>query len=792
MWMGIDIGTGGSRALLVDRRGAVRAGFTAPHQDMRMPRPLWAEQDPDNWWDAAVEAIRGVLAKAGIEGAAVKGIGLSGQMHGLVILDQANRVIRPSLIWCDQRSQAQVDFINLTLGRANVVQWTANPVLTGFTLPKLLWVRDHEPENFARVRHLLLPKDYVRFRLTGDYATEVSDASGTSLFDVVNRRWSREMMEGLRLDPAILPRCHESSEVTGQVTRAVAEATGLAPGIPVVGGGGDQASSAVGNGIVEPGIVSCTLGTSGVVFAHMEKVAYDPAGRVHTFCHAVRDKWHVMGVTQGAGLSLQWFRNQLAPGAAYDALTEEAAQAPAGSQGLFWLPYLMGERTPHLDATARGGWIGLTNSHTRADLVRALIEGVSYSQRDCLDIIGRRCAEPFLAAEPGRYHEQARGHAGDPGRLRLRGGAARAGRHGRVRLRARSLPRGHPRGGFDKSAPRRSGLLRQGARGLQNALLRPQARVRRDRGALESLANPCRAVPCAAGRTSAAAPQRRLLAHAFLRVGLLAVPLKSGPGQGRNTEVLRPVTLREALFLQYRGHTLKEAAVADLHVDACRTSVRQHGVLSDASVIVAHRTQANCPTVGDLCTVHNGAVINPAVVAYNGLVGDLGQRPAGRFRRPAALDVDVVVDVRVTPDSHSSTDGHVATDQGVVAHRDVTGQNGTGIEVGVRTNVDGPLENDARMNEGRRVDGDTRLARRRMRSIGRGGSLREEGGGVHQPSKPQEQNGQQNRDLLHALFFRLQIRRQYTPGGRREAARPAAVYNRNRSSRPESPEENSK
>jgi xylulokinase len=387
MWLGIDIGTGGSRALLVDERGRVRAGYTAPHEEMQMARPLWAEQRPGNWWDAAVEAVRGVLAQAGAKAADVKGIGLSGQMHGLVILDSAGDVIRPALIWCDQRSQPQVDAVNARLGRENILRYIANPVLTGFTLPKLLWVRDNEPANFERVRRVLLPKDYVRFRLTGEFATEVSDASGTALFDVVNRRWSYEMMDGLGLDRSILPECYESSDVTGRITREAAEATGLAAGTPVVGGGGDQASSAVGNGIVEEGIVSCTLGTSGVVFAHMEKVAYDPAGRVHTFCHAVRDKWHVMGVTQGAGLSLQWFRNQLAPGAGYDALTAEAAQAPDGSQGLFWLPYLMGERTPHLDAAARGGWIGLTASHTRADLVRAILEGVSYSQRDCLDII---------------------------------------------------------------------------------------------------------------------------------------------------------------------------------------------------------------------------------------------------------------------------------------------------------------------------------------------------------------------------------------------------------------------
>lgn len=386
-WLGLDVGTGGSRALLIDEKGNVKAAFTAPHEDMRMERPLWAEQRPENWWEAAQQAIRGVLAEAGASGDAVRGVGLSGQMHGLVLLDEHDRVIRPALIWCDQRSQAQVDYVNRTVGKENVLAFTANPVLTGFTLPKLLWVRDNEPGNFERVRKMLLPKDYVRFCLTGDYATEVSDASGTSMFDVVMRRWSLQMLERLKLDPAILPRVYESSDVTGQITPAAAAATGLAPGTPVVGGGGDQAASAVGNGVVEPGIVSCTLGTSGVVFAHMERPSYDPLGRVHTFCHAVRGAWHVMGVTQGAGLSLQWFRNQLAPGTDYDALTAEAAAAPPLSHGLFWLPYLMGERTPHLDSAARGGWIGLTAKHTRADLLRSLLEGVSYSQKDCLDII---------------------------------------------------------------------------------------------------------------------------------------------------------------------------------------------------------------------------------------------------------------------------------------------------------------------------------------------------------------------------------------------------------------------
>ncbi len=387
MWLGIDIGTGGSRALLVDERGGVRAGYTSAHEDIIMHKPMWAEQRPENWWDAAVDAIRGVLAQAGIPGSAIRGVGLSGQMHGLVMLDAHHQVIRPSLIWCDQRSQQQVDDVNARVGKQKILDCIANPVLTGFTLPKLLWVRDNEPDNFDRMRKMLLPKDYVRFRLTGEFASEVSDASGTALFDVVNRGWSYDMMDALGLDRSILPTCFESPDVTGQITPEVARLTGLEAGTPVVGGGGDQAAGAVGNGIVEEGVVSCTLGTSGVVFAHMEKVAYDPAGRVHTFCHAVPGKWHVMGVTQGAGLSLQWFRNQLAPGADYDSLAAEAAGSPPGAQGLFWLPYLMGERTPHLDATARGGWIGLTARNTRADLIRAVMEGVSYSQRDCLDIV---------------------------------------------------------------------------------------------------------------------------------------------------------------------------------------------------------------------------------------------------------------------------------------------------------------------------------------------------------------------------------------------------------------------
>ncbi len=400
-WLGLDVGTGGSRALLVDASGRVQHSFTAAHKDMQMLKPLWAEQDPDDWWRASELAIQGVLQAAGISGSAIAGIGLSGQMHGLVLLDSEYHVIRPALIWCDQRSQRQVDFINARLQPENVLRCTANPVLTGFTLPKLLWVRDNEPGKFEAVRKILLPKDYVRFRLTGEFATDVSDASGTALFDVVNRNWSGEMVRGLGLDHAILPRVYESSDISGKVSHSAAQGVGLPSGLPVIGGAGDQAASAIGNGIVEPGAVSCTIGTSGVVFAYLEKPAYDPAGRVHTFCHAIPGAWHVMGVTQGAGLSLQWFRNRFAPEVEYDDLTAEATLSPAGADGLFWLPYLMGERTPHLDARARGAWIGLTAKHHKADLVRAILEGVCYSQRDGLEIIAGLGARPSLVRLSG-------------------------------------------------------------------------------------------------------------------------------------------------------------------------------------------------------------------------------------------------------------------------------------------------------------------------------------------------------------------------------------------------------
>lgn len=400
-WLGLDVGTGGSRALLVDAQGHVKHSFTAPHEEMQMLRPLWAEQHPDDWWRASQAAIQGVLRAAGAGASDIAGIGLTGQMHGLVLLNAQNQVIRPALIWCDQRSQKQVDAVNAKLGKSAVLEAIANPVLTGFTLPKLLWIRDNEPQNFEAVRKILLPKDYLRFKLTGEHASDVSDASGTAMFDVVGRKWSQRMMDGLGLDRSILPSVFESSEVTGKLNAEAAAATGLRAGIPVVAGAGDQAASAIGNGITTPGAMSCTIGTSGVVFAFQQQVAYDQAGRVHTFCHAVPNAWHVMGVTQGAGLSLQWFRNRFASDTGYDDLTREAASSPAGAQGLFWLPYLMGERTPHLDASARAAWIGLTAKHQRADLIRAILEGVCYSQKDGLEIINQLGAAPKVVRLSG-------------------------------------------------------------------------------------------------------------------------------------------------------------------------------------------------------------------------------------------------------------------------------------------------------------------------------------------------------------------------------------------------------
>jgi len=390
-FLGIDVGTGGTRAVLIDAEGKVTASATVEHAPFASPQTGWAEQDPLDWWQAATLAVREVLNKSETRADVVKAIGFSGQMHGAVLLDQQEQVLRPAIIWCDQRTAAQCLAITEKVGSVRLIELTCNPALTGFTLPKLLWVREFEPEIWRQVRTVLLPKDYVRFRLTGDKATDVADASGTLLFDVAARRWSEQMLAATDLESNLLPQAYESPEVTGLVSSAGAEATGLRAGTPVVAGGGDQAAGAIGMGLVRAGAVSATIGTSGVVFAASDKPALDPKGRVHTFCHAVPGYWHVMGVTQGAGLSLRWFRDQFGAGTddgrdPYERLTEESATVQPGANGLLWAPYLMGERTPHLDPNARAALVGLTANHTRAQIVRAILEGVAFSLRDTFEI----------------------------------------------------------------------------------------------------------------------------------------------------------------------------------------------------------------------------------------------------------------------------------------------------------------------------------------------------------------------------------------------------------------------
>jgi xylulokinase len=389
--LGIDVGTGGTRAVLIDAQGRVISAATAEHAPMSSPHIGWAEQSPEDWWRATCEATKACLARSPAAAQDVSGIGLTGQMHGLVLLDAQDQVVRPALIWCDQRTEEECREITLEIGAQRLIELTANPALTGFTLPKIWWVQRHEPQLWARVRALMLPKDFIRFRLTGERATDVADASGTLMFDVVHRVWSKPMLEASRVDESLLPKVFESPEISGRVNEEGARLSGLRPGIPVVAGAGDQAAGAVGMGIVKPGAVSATIGTSGVVFAATSKPVLEPKGRIHTFCHAIPNRWHVMGVTQGAGLSLRWFRDQFGAGKddgrdPYERLAEEAAKTPAGADGLLWAPYLMGERTPHLDPNARGALVGITAQHTRAHVIRAILEGVAFSLRDSLTL----------------------------------------------------------------------------------------------------------------------------------------------------------------------------------------------------------------------------------------------------------------------------------------------------------------------------------------------------------------------------------------------------------------------
>lgn len=389
--LGIDVGTGGTRAVLIDGAGRIVASATVEHSPFASPRTGWAEQDPRDWWRAAAAAVRAVLSNDGVRAEEIDAVGLSGQMHGAVLLDQRDEVVRPAIIWCDQRTETECRALTDEVGAERLIELTCNPALTGFTLPKMLWVREHEPEIWPRVRGVLLPKDFVRLQLTGEKATDVADASGTLLFNVIGRKWSGEMLAATGFDERLLPRVYESPEVTGVISAAGASATGLREGTTVVAGAGDQAAGAVGMGIVRAGTISATIGTSGVVFAVTDQPSLDPQGRVHTFCHAIPGRWHVMGVTQAAGLSLRWFRDQFGAGVEdgrdpYERLSEEAASAPAGADGALWAPYLMGERTPHLDPKARGALVGLTASHTRAHVIRAILEGVAFSLRDTFEI----------------------------------------------------------------------------------------------------------------------------------------------------------------------------------------------------------------------------------------------------------------------------------------------------------------------------------------------------------------------------------------------------------------------
>lgn len=394
--LGLDIGTTGAKSLLVDPNGRVVSSASAGYAT-DTPKPLWSEQDPEDWWQATQLVFRKVLNQSNVAPPEILAIGLTGQMHGLVSLDSQGRVLRPCILWNDQRTFKQCADITAKVGSARLTQITANPVLTGFTAPKIVWVRENEPGIYERIAHILLPKDYVRYRLTGEVATEFSDASGTSLLNVRERSWADEILELLEIPKSWMPRLFKSVEVTGSVTRHVADQLGLRPGTPVVGGGGDQAAGAVGSGVVRPGILSVVVGTSGVVFAHTDELVLEPGGLLHSFCHAVPDAWHVMGVTLAAGGSFQWLRNVFShfearaggQGASdpYEWLTSGADQVKPGSEGLIFLPYISGIRTPHADSSARGVFFGLTARHHRQHLVRSVMEGVAYSLRDCLELI---------------------------------------------------------------------------------------------------------------------------------------------------------------------------------------------------------------------------------------------------------------------------------------------------------------------------------------------------------------------------------------------------------------------
>jgi xylulokinase len=385
-FLGIDISTTSAKAVIIREDGALVAVGSTP-QPISQPQPLWSEQNPADWWDGVVASIQAALDEAGLRGDDIAGVGLTGQMHGLVMLDSDGNVLRPAILWNDQRTQAQCDWMTERIGFERLIALTGNRALTGFTAPKILWVREHEPDVYAQCVHILLPKDYIRYKLTGDHATDLAGAAGTSLLDVRARDWSKEVIDALDIPAAWLPKVHEGTAITGEISAEAAAITGLHAGTPVVGGGGDQAAGAVGMGCVTPDAIGVTVGTSGVVFAPLDDYAYEPAGRLHAFCHAVPGMWHFMGVMLSAAGSLQWYRDTLAADVSFDNLLAAATTVPAGSDGLYFLPYLTGERTPHPDPDARGAFIGLTSRHTRAHMTRAVLEGVAYGLKDSFTLI---------------------------------------------------------------------------------------------------------------------------------------------------------------------------------------------------------------------------------------------------------------------------------------------------------------------------------------------------------------------------------------------------------------------
>ncbi len=385
-FLGIDVSTTATKALLINEQGDVLATASTEYP-FETPHPLWSEQHPDLWWDGAQKSIRTVIQQSGVDPAQIGGVGLTGQMHGLVLLDKDGKVLRPSILWNDQRTQNQCDEIHQKIGRDKFIQITGNVALTGFTAPKILWVKENEPEVYSRAAHVLLPKDFVRYKLTGEYAMDKADGAGTVLMDLHKRDWSSEVLSALEIPRSWMPPLFEGPQVTGTVSAAAASATGLKTGTPVMAGGGDQAAQAVGVGAVKEGVVALTLGTSGVVFATTGGAFIEPEGRLHAFCHSVPDRWHLMGVMLSAAGSLRWYRDTFAPGMKYDDLLVPVEAIPAGSDGLLFLPYLTGERTPHPDPLARGAFVGLTVRHGMAHCTRAVLEGVAFGLKDSFELM---------------------------------------------------------------------------------------------------------------------------------------------------------------------------------------------------------------------------------------------------------------------------------------------------------------------------------------------------------------------------------------------------------------------